>query len=180
MIIIGSLIFGTGAQVGVPKVFTERDPNTRLRLLEQGLTAWRVAQPLYGVGPMVVAIAVGYLAATTPRASSRIVLAAASLALVIGALTWSWSLFLRSTRISDFAFGRLPGWPFRTYVLLTIGGLILLGVGLLIEGFPIWLGWLIIGASVSFLAAYLRFSDIPPFVFYVLLLIAGVAILISR
>jgi hypothetical protein len=53
-------------------------------------------------------------------------------------------------------------------------------VGLLIEGFPIWLGWLIIGASVSFLAAYLRFSDIPPFVFYVLLLIAGVAILISR
>lgn len=180
MIIIGSLIFGTGAQVGVPKVFTERDPNTRLRLLEQGLTAWRVAQPLYGVGPMVVAIAVGYLAATTPRASSRIVLAAASLALVIGALTWSWSLFLRSTRISDFAFGRLPGWPFRTYVLLTVGGLILLGVGLLIEGFPIWLGWLIIGASVGFLAAYLRFSDIPPFVFYVLLLVAGVAILISR
>jgi len=178
--IIGSLIFGTGAQVGVPKVFTERDPNTRLRLLEQGLTAWRVAQPLYGVGPMVVAMAVGYLAATTPSASSRIVLAAASVALVVGVLAWSWSLFLRSTRISDFAFGRLPGWPFRTYVLLTIGGLILLGVDFLIEGLPIWLGWLIIGASIVFLAAYLRFSDIPPFVFYVLLLVAGVALLISR
>src|SRR5712692_1806845 len=110
LMIIGSLIFGTGAQVGVPKVFTERDPNTRLRLLEQGLTAWR----------------------------------------------------------------------FRTYVLLTIGGLILLGVDFLIEGLPIWLGWLIIGASIVFLAAYLRFSDIPPFVFYVLLLVAGVALLISR
>ncbi len=129
---------------------------------------------------MVVAMAVGYRAATTPSVSSRIVLAAASLALVVGALTWSWSLLLRSLRISDFAFGRLPGWPFRTYVLLTIGGLILLGVDFLIEGFPIWLGWPIIGVSIVFLAAYLRFGDIPPFVFYVLLLVAGVALLILR
>jgi len=129
---------------------------------------------------MVVAIAVGYLAATTPSPTSRMVLSAASVALVVGALAWSWSVFLRSTRISDFAFGRLPGWPFRTYVLLTIGGLVLLGVDFLIEGFPIWLGLLIIGASIVFLAAYLRFSDIPPFVFYVLLLVAGVALLISR
>src|SRR5258708_16690273 len=105
---IGSLILGPGAQVGVPKVFTERDPNTRLRLLEQGLTAWRVAQPLYGVGPMVAAIAVGYLAATTPHASSPIVLAPASLALVIGSLAWSWSLFLLSPPISTFSFLQLP------------------------------------------------------------------------
>jgi hypothetical protein len=35
------------------------------------------------------------------------------------------------------AFGTLPGWPFATYLLLTIGGLALLGVGLLAARFPV-------------------------------------------
>jgi hypothetical protein len=84
-----------------------------------------------------------------------------------------WSLYLRGTRVSEFAFGTLPGWPFSTYVLLTIGGLALLGIGLLIGGFPVWLSWLTLGADIVFLAGYLRFKDIPPFVFYLLLLLVG-------
>ncbi len=51
--------------------------------------------------------------------------------------------------------------------------LALLGIGLLIGGFPVWLGWLTLGADVVFLAGYLRFRDIPPFVFYLLLLLVG-------
>ncbi len=60
--------------------------------------------------------------------------------------------------------------------MLTIGGLALLGVGLLIGDFPVWLGWLTIGADVLFLAGYLRFKDIPPFIFYLLLLLVGVVV----
>jgi len=40
-------------------------------------------------------------------------------------------------------------------------------------GFPVWLGWISLGADILLLAAYPRFRDIPPFVFYVLLLLVG-------
>lgn len=97
--------------------------------------------------------------------------------LLVGSLAWAWSVYLRANRISDFAFGRLHGWPFATYVLLTIGGLGLLGVGLLAGGFPVWLGWLVLGADALFLVVYLRFRDIPPFAFYLLIALVGVVVL---
>ena len=88
-----------------------------------------------------------------------------------------WSLYLRGTRVSDFAFGTLPSWPFATYVLVTIAGIALLALGLLTGDFPVWLGWVTLAAGAFFLVGYLRFRDIPPFVFYVLLTVVGVAVL---
>jgi hypothetical protein len=73
-------------------------------------------------------------------------------------------------------FGTLAGWPFATYVLLTIGGLALLAIGLLSGNIPGWLGWLTLGADVVLLAGYLWFKDIPPFVFYLLLLVVGLVV----
>lgn len=178
LLISGSTVFLFGAAIGVPKVFTERDPKARLRMVEDRLGIWRIAQPFYGLGPIIASVGVGYLAAAEPTGGwARTVLAAASVALVIGALTWSWSVYLRATRISEFASGTLPGWPFATYVLLTIGGLGLLSIGLLTGGFPVWLGWLTLGADILFLSIYLRFRDIPPFVFYIVLTLVGVVVL---
>jgi hypothetical protein len=173
LLIVGSVIFGAGAAVGVPRVFTEPDPQARLRLLTDHLGMWRTAQPLYGLGPIIAAAGVGYLATAAPTRATRATFAAACLALAVGALAWAWSVYLRGTRVAEFAFGTLPGWPFATYVLLTIGGLALLGAGLLAGRFPAWLGWLTLGADLSFLVGYLCFRDIPPFVFYLLLLLVG-------
>ena len=178
LLISGSTAFGIGAAIGVPKVFTERDPKARLRMLEDRLGLWRVAQPFYGLGPIIASVGAGYLAAAElPAGWARTLLAAASVALVIGALAWAWSVYLRATRISEFAFGTLAAWPFKTYVLLTIGGLGLLSVGMLASGFPVWLGLLTFGADILFLGIYVRFKDIPPFVFYLLLLLVGVVLL---
>ena len=176
LLIIGSVVFGVGAGIGVPRVFMERDPRVRQRMLEERRAIWRIAQPFYGLGAVIAAVGVGYLAVDAPTQASRATFAVACAALVVGALAWAWSLYLRATRIADFALGRLPGWPFTTYVLLTIGGLALLGVGLLTGGFPVWLGWLSVGADVVFLASYLRFKDVPPFVFYLLLLTVGLVL----
>ena len=41
---------------------------------------------------------------------------------------------------------------------------------------PAWLAWLVLVADLAFLAAYVRYKDIPPFVFYLLLLVAGIAL----
>ncbi len=117
LLIIGSSAFGLGAAVGVPQVFTERDPQVRHRMLKEHLGIWRIAQPFYGLGPVIASAGAGYLAADAPTGGwTRTVFAAACLALVIGGLTWAWSVYVRATRISEFAFGTLPGWPFATYV----------------------------------------------------------------
>ena len=175
LLVAGSVVFGVGAALGVPAVFTERDPKARLRMLQARLGRWRTAQPLYGLGPLIAAAGVGALAADASGHATRAILAAACAALAIGALAWALALYQRATRIAEFAFGTLPGWPFATYVLLTISGLALLGAGLVFGGFPRWLGWLTLGADLSFLLAYLRFKDLPPFVFYLLLLLVGLA-----
>jgi hypothetical protein len=176
LLIVGSVVFLVGAAVGVPRVFTEPDPQARLRLLTEHLGAWRAAQPLYGLGPILAAAGVGWLAAAATTRGTRAALAVACLALAVGALAWAWSLYLRGTRVAEFASGTLPGWPFATYVLLTIGGLALLGAGLLAGGYPMWLGWLTLGADLLFLAGYLWLGDIPPFVFYLLLLLVGLVL----
>ena len=149
LLIVGSLVFGIGAAVGVPGVFTRRDPQVRLHMLTERLGAWQIAQPLYGAGPVIVTAGVAFLAAAADD-GSRALLGAASGALAIGTLAWGWSLYLRGTRVSAFAFGTLPGWPFATYVLLTIGGIAFLGLGLLGDS-PAWLGWVTLGADVVFL-----------------------------
>jgi hypothetical protein len=126
--------------------------------------------------PLVTAVGVGVVAAGTSDTTVRALVSVAAAALWIGALAWSWSVYLRGTRVADFAYGRLPGWPFALYVLLTIAGLILLGAGFLVGSFPGWIGWVTIAANLVFLVAYLRFGDLPPFVFYLLLILVGIAI----
>ena len=176
LLILGSVVFLVGAAVGVPGVFTERDPQVRLRMLTARLRAWQIAQPLYGAGPVLTAAGVGFLAASS-QDGGRVALVISSGALAVGALPWGWSLYLRGTRVTDFAFGTLPGWPFATYVLLTIGGIALLALGLVVGDFPNWLGWVTLGAGVVFLAGNLRLGDIPPFVFYVLFVLVGLVVL---
>ena len=176
LVLVGSGVFFLGAALGVPGVFTERDPARRLQLLEDRLTAWRLAQPLYALGPLVVALGVGVLA----RASSGAAATATALAgavLGAGALCWSWSTAQRGARHREFAAGTLPGWPFAAYVWLTLVGLLALGVGLLLADLPAWAGWLTLAADLLFAVAYLRFRDIPPLVFYCLLVPVGVALL---
>jgi hypothetical protein len=176
LLIVGSAVFFVGAAIGVPGVFTQTDPQIRLRMLTERLRAWQVAQPLYGVGPGITAAGVGLLAAASGGGSGAL-LAASCWALAVGAVSWGWSLYLRGTRVSDFAFGTLPSWPFATYVLVTIAGIALLALGLLTGDFPVWLGWVTLTAGAFFLVGYLRFRDIPPFVFYVPLTGVGVAVL---
>lgn len=171
-LIAGSATFLIGAGIAVPRVFNEPGREQKWRLLERGLLWWRLGQPLYAIGALVAALGVGALA-TAAGAAARVYLAASCALLVAGALAWSWSVYLRGTHPREFAFGKLPGWPFTTYIWSTLAGLGLLGVGLLLGDWPGWLGWLTLAADAAFTAAYVRFGDLPPFVLYLLFLVVG-------
>jgi hypothetical protein len=169
LMIVGSIVFGVGASIGVPRVFTTADPEARLRLLEERPTAWRYAQPLYVAGPLIVAVGVGLI----PGSAAFVI---ASVLLTMGVLAWAYSCYRRAVSPEAFARGELPGLPFTAYVLLTIAGLALTGSGLLIADYPGWIGWVVLVADAVFLVAYVVTRDIPPFVFYLVTLLVGVVI----
>ncbi len=175
LLILGSVTFGAGAAIGVPRVFTEANPHQRLRLLEERRVWWLCAQPLYALGPLIAPLGVADL--TKDASAGNSLLAASSALLLVGAVAWGCAVYLRTRRVREFALGELPGWPFAAYVFLTIGGLALLGIGLLVGATTGWVGWLTLGSAVVFLVAYLRFGDIPPFVFYIVLSVVGVSVL---
>jgi hypothetical protein len=173
LVLAGSAIFLVGAGVGVPRVFTEPNAAERVHLLDNHRVRWRIAQPLYAIGPLVAGIGVGALASSAEEGSGRIWLGVSCLLLLAGAICWSWSVYLRFRHVREFALGELPGWSFACYVWLTLAGLAALGTGLLVGVFPGWTGWLTLTACLVFTVGYARFRDIPPFVFYILLPVVG-------
>lgn len=177
LLVTGSVVFLAGAALGVPRVFGEPDRARKLQLLEDNVRLWRLAQPLYALGPVLAAVGAGLLARSDDSALVRVLLLASGLVLLAGALCWSWTVYLRGRHYRQFALGTLPGWPFSAYVLLTITGLALLGAALWVGRPADWLGWLTLAADVVFLAGYVRYDDIPPFVFYLLLLVVGAVVL---
>jgi len=175
-LIAGSATFIAGAAIGVPRVFSEPDREQKWRLLSEHPHLWRLSQPLYALGALTAALGVGALAAAAD-AVSRTCLTASCVLLVLGALAWSWSVYLRAKDPREFAMGHLPGWPFATYIWSTLAGLGLLGAGLLLGDWPGWLGWFTLAADALFAAAYLRFGDLPPFAFYLLFLVIGFTVM---
>ena len=149
LFIVGSAVFLFGAGIGVPRVFTEPDPHTRLRMLEKRPVLWRVAQPFYGLGAIIAGAGAGNLVVDSTSQVTQSLFTIACGAMIVGALAWCWSLYQSGTQIADFVFGRLPGWLFLTYVPLTIVGPALMGVGMLVGDFPTWLAWLILVADVA-------------------------------
>lgn len=174
-LITGSVVFLVGAAIAVPRVFSEPDRTEKWRLISARLVWWRLGQPLYAIGALLAALGVGPLAASTDTAG-RMLLAVSCAFLLLGASAWSWSVYLRGTDPRAFAMGDLPGWPFATYIWSTLIGLAFLGVGLLLGDWPGWLGWVTLAAAALFAAGYVRFGDLPPFVFYLLFLTVGFAV----
>ena len=179
LLVLGSVVFCVGAGIGVPRVHTEHDRQARLRMLQEGAVAWRVAQPFYLVGPLIVAAGVGVLATDVPSGAESALVAASAVLVLGGALAWARIVYLRTVDVPGFALGTLPPWPFVTYVWLTVGGLVLLGAGLVVGDLPAWLGWVTSVGAVGLLLLYLRTKDLPPFTFYLQFTLVG-AVLLSR
>lgn len=175
LVVTGSLVFIAGAALGVPRVFTTSDPAQRRALLARNSVRWRAAQPLYAAGPLLAAVGVGLLGSDgDPTIRPALVVASASL--FAGAVAWAWACADRARRYLEFAVGSLPAWPFRGYVVLTLAGLAVLGVALLLGAGPLWVAWAVLVADAAFVAGYVWTGDIPPFVFYLLLLVVGLAV----
>jgi hypothetical protein len=176
-LIVGSILFLAAAFSPISRVFSIRDPGARLDIIAAAPTQWLVAQALFAAGALVAAAGIALVAYRLRHQPVAGGLAATAALMGTGALLWSWHVYLRAADPARFVAGDVPVWLFAGYSLLTIAGLAVLGKTLLRTRLPRWLGRLCIGSAGLFLVMGILFQDLPPFVYYLVTLAVGVAVL---
>ena len=134
-------------------------------------------QILFGLGALVTAIGIGLFAYALRRQPSAWLIWVSVAVLLVAAILWLWHLYERIVDPVAFAEGRWPRWPLLAYFMLTEIGLAILGYALLRSDLAPWIGWMLIGSMVLLFVLTLIYRDIPPLMFYLVTLIAGIALL---
>ena len=178
VMIVGSALFLCAAFTPISfRVFPEKSNTRKLEVIRASPTSWSVTQILFGLGALVTAIGVGLLAYASRRQPSAWLIWTSMAVLIPGAVLWLWHLYGRTVDPVAFAEGRWPRWPLLAYFILTEIGLAILGYALLRSDLPKWIGWILIGSMVLLFVLTLIYRDVAPFWFYLVTLIAAIALL---
>ena len=176
ILLVGSVLFIIAAFMPVSRVYAGPSQATRLEIITSNRTAWSASQVLFGLGASIAAIGLGFVAHHLRGAPGAVWAYIGLAAVILGAVLWDGLVYLRAVDPEGFVEGRLVGWLFPAYTLLTQVGLIAFGVSYLRAGYPAWLGGVTVGGAIIFFIIYLVFRDIPPFVYYILTFIAGIVL----
>ena len=176
ILLVGSILFIIAAFMPVSRVYAEPSQAAKLEIITSNRTAWSASQVLFGLGASIAAIGLGFVAHHLRGAPGAVWAYIGLAAVILGAVLWDGLVYLRAVDPEGFVEGRLVGWLFPAYTLLTQVGLIAFGVSYLRAGYPAWLGGVTVGGAIIFFIIYLVFRDIPPFVYYVLTFIAGIVL----
>jgi hypothetical protein len=177
ILIVGSVLFIIAAFMPVSQVYVVPTPAAKLEIITSNRTAWSASQLLFGLGASLAAIGLGLVAYHLRGTPGAVWVYIGLAAVILGAMLWDGHVYLRAIDPEGFVEGRLIGWLFPAYALLTQLGLLAFGVAYLRAGYPAWLGGITVGGAVIFFIVYLIFRDIPPFVYYILTFIAGIRLM---
>ena len=177
-LLVGSVLFIIAAFMPVSQVYVAPSPAAKLEIIESNRTAWTASQVLFGLGASIAAIGLGFVAYHLRGTPGAVWAYIGLAAVILGAVFWEGHVYLRAVDPESFVAGRLIGWLFPAYALLTQLGLLAFGIAYLLAGYPAWLGGITLGGAVLFFIVYLVFKDIPPFVYYILTFIAGIRLML--
>ncbi|MDX1601048.1 MAG: hypothetical protein R3191_06000 [Anaerolineales bacterium] len=177
MLIAGAVLFLAAAFNPSSAVFTQADPGAKLNIIQDRRTLWNISQVLFGAGAAVTALAVLVLAVRWLDTSAGIPLLVGGAAMVVGAVLWDIHVYQRAVNPVGFVEGELSAWLFSAYTLLTLFGLLILGLSFIQVGLPAWLGYGTAVAAILLTVAYFVFNDMPPFIYYVITLISAFVLL---
>jgi len=170
VLLAGAVLFLMAAFSPSSYVFGMRDPEQQREFLARHARSWLWGQIPFAAGAVVSAVGVLVLGLELEGGPGTAIAVAGGVA-VVASLPWAEHCRQRARSWTDFLDGRLPGWPFRVFVWGTLAALALTGVAIPRTDLPHWSGWYALAATAVFTAAWLRFKDLPPFVFY---LVTGV------
>lgn len=173
LLILGALVFNIAAFAPFNmRFFTSSSAESRALMIERSPWLWRVLCVLFMAGAVLTVAGLALLALDLSIWWLWLGLAAA----VAGTYFWLRINLFRLAAVAQ-AVGNNPSagrsW-FRRYVLLTQAAWIVFGMAILATpALPSWLGWGLVGVTALTFALYAITRDLPPFVFYLLMLVVG-------
>jgi hypothetical protein len=173
IIITGSVFFIIAAFSPISRIFGMPSPEQKLEIILSAPNQWIVAQIFFALGALVTAAGISMVAYYFRNQPLSTMLNIGVAILVIGAFLWTWHVYLRAIDPQLFVQRGIPVWYFATYTFFTQIGLVLFGIALLRTELQNWVGWMMIGGMGLFFVLTIIFRDMPPFVYYIVTLIAG-------
>lgn len=173
LFILGSALFLAAAFNPSSAVFAAPDPGAKLEIIMGNRALWTLSQFLFGAGATLTALAVVVFGLRSMDTSAGVPLLIGGAAMLVGAVLWDLHVYQRALDPAAFAAGDLAAWTFSAYTLLTMFGLVILGLAFVQIGLSPWLGYGTAIATVLLLAIYLIMGDMPPFVYYIFTLIGA-------
>ena len=184
---VGSAAFlGGVAMPAVTAFFSTSDSAERLAIIQNDPTGWAIGNLSTAVGILMAAIGIIVILRTAQTLTTNTLVRSAShtgvFLAVISAVTWGIIAYGRITLAAEaiVANPNTNPWLFRLYASSTGLAVISTAFVLLKAGYPKWLGWLMMAASILFLIILLVTGDMIPAFWYLLLIIVGVALVVMK
>lgn len=178
LLILGTLLTYTGFGIFPWRIYTERDTEQRLNLLAEWPQRWKLAQSFVVLGAMTSMAGSVFLVPLFSGSPGFMLAAIAAAGFVVGHVFWIWQLGLRIAQPQKFGRGELPAFLFFTYAILTLLALACFGAAFWLQGTHQVLGIGVVVSALVVLGLFLKFKDMPPFIFYAISLTIGLALLI--
>lgn len=177
---VGSILFLIAAFLPYSKMFAESDPAKKMQIILDMHGMFNVAHVLFGLGSIITVIGLGLIIKHFKEIQGYNIAFAAVLLMFAGALLWTWHTTERIIDPEGFVYGKNTPYLFAIYSVFTQAGLFIIGLFLLKTVVPGWIGWLFVIGSATIFVLMIIFKDMPPFVYYVLTLIAAFTLFFSN
>lgn len=181
LLVAGFVFVLVASFVGPPRLYQERESETRLEIIANHPTRWATSNLFFALGGLVTAGGLALFALQLRGSVSSWLLGLAAAAYILGAIVWAIFMYQRTvdpaSLFTSYAFSPLTV----ALVVLSVTGLLLYGIIFLKAGYPGWLGVgtiagmaLIGGVALLFPSQF--FASFPPQVFYLFTFVAGIVI----
>jgi len=182
LLILGFVLIVTASIIGPPRLYQESDGQIRLEIIEKHSGRWSASNVLFILSPLITAVGLLLLSYYVRDDVSPLLNWLAFLTYVLGAAAWIFFVYQRQVDpaqlFEDYTFSPQTV----AMISLTLLGLLLYGIVFIQAGFPGWLGYGTVGLTllIGILAIIFPgqlFANIPPQVFYLITLAAGIVML---
>lgn len=177
LLILGTVLIYTGFAAFPPRIYTESNAQEKMNLLAAQPRRWILSQSLVILGGITAMAGSIFLIPLFSESHGALLAWIGVLAFVLGHVFWIWHVGLRTAQPERFAKDQLPGWLFKIYSIPTLVALAGFGVAFWLQGIHPVLGAGLFFGALLVLGLYLKFNDMPPFIYYAMTLTIGLTLL---
>jgi hypothetical protein len=177
LLILGTVLIYIGFGAFPPRIYTEKDVQVKLNLLNAHPRLWILCQSLVIIGSIVTLVGLIILIPLFKDNQAILFIWIGVTGFILGHIFWIWHLLLRREQPDRFVKNELPGWLFWPYSILVLISLVNFGIGFWVQGIHRVIGIGIFFMALFVLGLFLRYKDMPPFIYYAMTAAMGVTLL---